>query len=158
MRMAELFVKRGSNQREMSSPVAGSVAVKKTAGFKEPCGFYYYLLFALSPRRPRDQPYANRQCLCDKLVWANASGAISITTRVTIVLFMMPPFYWASFCSRFGLNRSHFLFLPQPTFASSAAHIVVTRTLSPALCTLPASTVATPSSRTYGMRRLRTSG
>jgi hypothetical protein len=44
---------------------------------------------------------------------------------VTIVLFMMPPFYWASFCSRFGLNRSHFLFLPQPTFASSAAHIVV---------------------------------
>src|SRR6187399_2150886 len=62
--------------------------------------------------------------LCVELVWANASGAISITTRVTIVLFMMPPFYWASFCSRFGLNRSHFLFLPQPTFASSAAHIV----------------------------------
>src|SRR6476469_2629288 len=62
--------------------------------------------------------------LCVELVWANASGAISITTRVTIVLFMMPPFYWASFCGWFGLNRSHFLFLPQPTFTSSAAHIV----------------------------------
>src|SRR6476646_5061192 len=62
--------------------------------------------------------------LCVELVWANASDAISITTRVTIVLFMMPPFYWASFCSRFGLNRSHFLFLPQPTFTSSAAHSV----------------------------------
>src|ERR1700747_1241571 len=63
--------------------------------------------------------------LCVELVWANASGAISIRTRVTIVLFMMmPPFYWASFCSSFGLNRSHFLFLPQPTFAPSAAHIV----------------------------------
>src|SRR5881392_93016 len=72
--------------------------------------------------------------LCVELVWANASGAISITTRVTIVLFMMPPFYWASFCSWFGLNRSHFLFLPQPTFTSSAAHIVVvTHTLSSAL-------------------------
>ena len=28
--------------------------------------FPLYLLFALSPRRPRDQPYANRQCLCNK--------------------------------------------------------------------------------------------
>ena len=40
MRVADLFAKRGSNQREMSSPGAGSVAAKKTAGFKEPCGFY----------------------------------------------------------------------------------------------------------------------
>jgi len=28
--------------------------------------FPLYLLFALSPRRPRDQPYANRQCLSNK--------------------------------------------------------------------------------------------
>src|SRR5947207_790800 len=62
--------------------------------------------------------------LCVELVWANASGAINIRTRMTIVFFMMPPFYWPSFCSWFGLNRSHFLFLPQPTFTSSAAHIV----------------------------------
>ena len=40
MRVADLFAKRGSNQREMSSPGAGSVAAKKTAGFKDPCGFY----------------------------------------------------------------------------------------------------------------------
>jgi hypothetical protein len=40
MRVADLFAKRGSNQREMRSPGAGSVAAKKTAGFKEPCGFY----------------------------------------------------------------------------------------------------------------------
>ena len=40
MRVADLFAKRGSNQKEMSSPGAGSVAAKKTAGFKEPCGFY----------------------------------------------------------------------------------------------------------------------
>jgi hypothetical protein len=40
MRVADLFAKRGSNQRKMSSPGAGSVAAKKTAGFKEPCGFY----------------------------------------------------------------------------------------------------------------------
>ena len=39
MRVADLFAKRGSNQREMRSPGAGSVAAKKTAGFKEPCGF-----------------------------------------------------------------------------------------------------------------------
>jgi hypothetical protein len=38
--VADLFAKRGSNQKEMSSPGAGSVAAKKTAGFKEPCGFY----------------------------------------------------------------------------------------------------------------------
>jgi len=29
-----------ANQKEMSSPGAGSVGAKKTAGFKEPCGFY----------------------------------------------------------------------------------------------------------------------
>ena len=40
MRVADLFAKRGSNQKEMSSPGAGSVAAKKTAGFTEPCGFY----------------------------------------------------------------------------------------------------------------------
>jgi hypothetical protein len=40
MRVADLFAKHGSNQKEMSSPGAGSVAAKKTAGFKEPCGFY----------------------------------------------------------------------------------------------------------------------
>jgi hypothetical protein len=40
MRVADLFAKRGSNQKEMSSPGAGSVGAKKTAGFKEPCGFY----------------------------------------------------------------------------------------------------------------------
>jgi len=40
MRVADLFAKRGSNQKEMSRPGAGSVAAKKAAGFKEPCGFY----------------------------------------------------------------------------------------------------------------------
>jgi hypothetical protein len=40
MRVADLFAKRGSNQKEMSSPRAGSLAAKKAAGFKEPCGFY----------------------------------------------------------------------------------------------------------------------
>ena len=39
MRVADLFAKRGSNQKE-EQPGAGSVAAKKTAGFKEPCGFY----------------------------------------------------------------------------------------------------------------------
>jgi len=40
MRVADLFAQRGSNQKEMSSHAAGSMAAKKTAGFKEPCGFY----------------------------------------------------------------------------------------------------------------------
>ena len=40
MRVADLFAKRGSNQKEMSSHGAASVAAKKAAGFKEPCGFY----------------------------------------------------------------------------------------------------------------------
>ena len=41
MRVADLFAGQpGSNQKEMSSHGAGSVAAKKTAGFKEPCGFY----------------------------------------------------------------------------------------------------------------------
>jgi hypothetical protein len=40
IRVADLFAKRGSNQKEMSSHGAGSMPAKKAAGFKEPCGFY----------------------------------------------------------------------------------------------------------------------
>jgi hypothetical protein len=39
IRVADLFAKRGSNQKEMSSHGAASVRAKKAAGFKEPCGF-----------------------------------------------------------------------------------------------------------------------
>ena len=40
MRVSDLFAKRGSNQKEMSSPGRDQWQPKKTAGFKEPCGFY----------------------------------------------------------------------------------------------------------------------
>ena len=39
MRVADLFAKRGSNQKEMSSPGAGSVGAKKPQDSKNPAAF-----------------------------------------------------------------------------------------------------------------------
>ena len=66
IRVADLFAKRGSNHKEMSTTGLHQCEPKKPQDSKNPAAFISDLLFALSPRRPRDQPYANRQCLCNK--------------------------------------------------------------------------------------------